>query len=241
MSLKACIFATLAAVAGVSTAAPTAADSGIDQLSRRQVNFNAPQVSYSGPSGSISIVPGTSSADRNFILSEHNNMRARVGVPTALVYDLGLECVARKWLEESRNTGLTGMNFRHSSELYGSAWYQNAFALCKSRGYITDAQFNNIQGWLGENWYSGSIRGTDPNFSPSAVTSWTTFRNPNWNLGRDGTPCSEQEAAFANSGNVNFARCQGATDGHYLQVTNRNTVRVGCAYDPVVGTICNYF
>ena len=246
MSLRACIFA-LAAVAGVSTAAPTAATNSDLELSRRQTvpTNDVPTLSYTGPSGSISTIPATSADDRTFILGEHNVARTYAKGAVPLAYDSALECVARKWLEESRNAGRTGDNYKGSGGIYlSSAWYQNAFQFCKSQGptAITDDRYSATTGWFTENYSSGQIR--ESVAYPSAVDAWTIVHIPGKNLGTDGLPCSEQEAYFGSYGDAAIGplRCLGRTYRHYENVMNTRFSLVGCASDPLAaGTLCMYF
>ena len=223
----------LAAVAAVSSAASI-----------------EPRQSFDGIS---STVPSLTDAARMTVLNDHNAKRATV--PAAhlapLQYDLALECIARKWLDESKRQGRTTASFMHASQ----QWWQANFPSCigYSKTGITAQAFTDAWYYLGENMWGGNIT-PDPQWPaqiPGAVASWTDFRNAYYSPASDGTQCSERETYAATNNDIKAIGTSGYTlrpacsnfgqSGHFSQVMWGTTKAVGCAYDPAIGTVCNYF
>lgn len=167
-------------------------------------------------------------AQRKQIVHEHNNIRR--SVPNAanmmeISYDMELERVAQTFVDEQARKfgGWKGHN-------YDMGWQ-----------YV--AAGGTSKGGVGENMSSGR-----PSSVPGGWVNWGHSYG-----GRNG--CSEEQAFWLYKANywtgvtpsdgkkIPQEKCRAGKltqDGHYTQVVFARTSKIGCGYNPLIGTVCNY-
>eukprot|EP01134_Creolimax_fragrantissima_P006968 CFRG6968T1 len=168
---------------------------------------------------------------RDFILSEHNRLRATVRAEKMfeLEYDMDLECAARTYVERS-NGKFSGHNANRLTDYEACA-----------RADGREPEFDNWSA-VGENWYSGSPRDST---TGGASNSFVDFVWPKkWGF----NDCSERQNYAAEENDIQALlnneaikpECKGGMVGHYTQVMADRTKKVGCWFTESFGTLCNY-
>ncbi|MGD8346310.1 MAG: CAP domain-containing protein [Lysobacterales bacterium] len=156
-------------------------------------------------------------AMRDFIVAEHNRLR------TAAIGPGGPDVVS-SWTA----TAMMEIEYDMKLECVAQAYVETVDdprSFRHNPNRTADYAACGGSGYVGENWYSGAPHDA---ITGGATRGWVDFR---WPVAWGGNGCSERENYHG--------ECSGVT-GHYTQVLWANTYKVGCGYDPIGGTLCNY-
>lgn len=158
---------------------------------------------------------------RAFIVSEHNRLRRDAIGPGGP--DVVSPVTATAMLEIEYDMALECVAQAYVNVQTQGTYQPNQL---RSSEYVTCG--GPAGSYVGENYYSGTPQ---VDVTGGASRAWVDFV---WPIPWGGNGCSERENYHGDRG------CSGIISG-YTQVLWANTLKVGCGYNPGIGTVCNYY